>query len=84
MKREKVVIVGQRMGVATSYHFDDYPPGTPLPEPPSPDLSVVPRLLRPWARRRLNKLRPQRLASLERARDDYYRQKGSNASGSGE
>lgn len=60
-----------------TYRFEDYPPGTPLPEFPEPDLSQLNPVLRAWARRRLKKARAMHRQRIEAARDAYFRKKAS-------
>jgi len=76
VKEKKVVAFGHRESV-TGHSFDDYPPGTPLPDLASLDLSTLPPLFRFWGRWRLRNYRAQRMVLIERARDEHWRQKKS-------
>jgi hypothetical protein len=57
------------------FNVADFPPGTPLPPVPKPDVSD----LSPRARRRVEKKWPQiaarQQAQLERLRDEFYRRR---------
>ena len=64
-----------RADVVASYNLEDYPPGTPLPEPPAPELTGVPGWARLWIRWRMNKIRAMQKARMESWRDDYWRKK---------
>ena len=80
MKRTKVI--SRRADAVATYHFDDYPPGTPAPDMPSLDMSDLNPLLRAWAKRRLKRMELRRKATFEAARDEYYRRKESNGDAS--
>jgi hypothetical protein len=66
--------------MTSSLSLDDYPPGTPLPEPRMPDLSGVPGPLRWLMQRRVRKMRAGQRIRLEQARDDYFRRKADGES----
>ena len=60
------------------FDLDDYPPGTPLPERPSLDVSGLNPVWRGLISRRHRKGRSELMARAEAARDDYWRRKAMN------
>ena len=72
----EVVDSGQhRVEMTPQYNFEDYPPGTRLPDLPMPDVSHLSPIFRFWVRRRWRKMALVGQAWTERARDDYFRRK---------
>lgn len=65
------------------FSFDDYPPGTPLPERPEPDLSELSPVQRAMLRRGMRKSQSHLRSRLEAHRDEYWRRKTEASDGEG-
>lgn len=73
-ERRRISISSQIRGMHW-VDLDDYPPGTPLPEPPPLDASGLTPVWRSLISRGHRKGRRELMARAEAARDDYWRRK---------
>lgn len=72
-ERKRTRVAGRSVG--RWYSFDDYPPGTPLPEGPEPDLSELSPVQRALLRRAMRKGHSYLRSRLQDHRDEYWRRK---------
>lgn len=81
MGEQRQKIVSSQIAGTHWCNLDDYPPGTPLPEPPQPDLSELNPIWRALLSRSHRKGRSHLMARAAAARDEYFRRKALDEDG---